>query len=333
MSTVKLAITIPTLPVVMATYNRIKIYRSVAGADGPWVEATSSTTRLTLVASIADYTYFDVGGDPDYHYRATYYHATTTAESDPIALGPAEMYPYYITVQDIRDEGLGTDVAGDTKVLDLIQTWQQFLERACRQWFVAREQQLDLDGTGSTLLQLPVPCIRLDALYLNGDFVNAVDPEYYVAYTGRGGSGRDDRRNPRIKLITTETDIFSGCGPLQTNLTKFDVGEGNQRIVGSFGYVESDGQTPGPIRYALRKLVCRYAQSLVGATDAPSGAVIEEETDKHRRKWSDAALNSKVWAVTGDPEVDQIIASYRGPLVIRAPRTVFRRFSGKQIYS
>ena len=219
-------------------------------------------------------------------------------------------------------------------MLALIETWQQFIERTTRDWFVPRQMTWDLDGNGTTLMQLPVPIVSVSALYINDDFDNALDADAFKAYDGRGESGRDDRKNPRIKLVTGETSIFTGVGQIRRRTTVFEVGEQNQRVVGVFGFVEPDGSVPAPIVYALKKLVVRSSRPMAGSSGGgpgPAGPMIEEETDRHRRKWADPLVGSKAWSTTGDTEVDQILATYRAPISLGAPRTLFKRMTGGRV--
>jgi hypothetical protein len=329
MATIKLTITVDKLDNVLTLFEVIKVYRAAVEA-GPYVEITGPGIRIDLIAGQTVYFYDDVAGDPAYYYKTSYFHETTLLESslsDPIQ---GESDALIVSIQDLRDEGVPSTVSDD-RILLAIQTWQAFVERACRQWFYPRQMTWDLDGNGTTLLQLPVPIISLSTLYMNDDFVNPVEVDAYVVYNGRGENGRDDRRNPRIKLISAETSIFEGVGPVQRNSFTFMIGEKNQRLVGSFGYVEPDGSTPAPVRYAVKKLAIRGIEPLynTGGAAGPTGSVIEEETDRHRRKWSDPTLATKAWSMSGDAEVDQIIAMYRAPISMRAPRSMFRRLSGR----
>lgn len=332
MATIKLTVTVEKLDNVLTLFDVMKVYRA-AVVGGPYLEITFPGTRVELVAGETVYTFDDVAGDPAFFYKTSYFHETTLLESslsDPIQ---GESDALCVSLGDIRAEGVPATIS-NARILESIQTWQAFVERACRQWFYPRQMTLDLDGSGTTLLQLPVPIVSLSALYLNGDFSTPVDPGNYVAYTGRGGGTRDDRRNPRVKLATGETSIFEGVGPVRRRLFVFSVGEKNQRLVGTFGYIESSGEAPEPIKYVIRKLVVRNVKPMwaSGGAAGPAGPVVEEETDRHRRKWADATVASKVWATTGDPELDQILAMYKSPLVVKAPRTMNRRMTGRTPY-
>jgi hypothetical protein len=327
MSVIKYTWEVDKLSNVLTLFDVQKVYRSTTGIGGPFVEITTALTRVPLVAGQSVYTFDDVAGDATYYYTTSYYNSTTLLEgdqSDPI-LGVADLL--ILDVDDVREEGVTTSTASDAKILQQIRTWQTFVERATGNWFTAKAMTLDWDGRGTTLLQLPFPIVTVSALYVNEDFDNALDPDEYRVYNGRGGTERDDRRNPRIKLVTTDTSIFTGTGAIAGRATVFEVGEKNQRVVGTFGFVEPDGSVPAPIEYAILKLVVRGSKKLgtSGGGAFPAGPVVEEETDRHRLKYADPFVGSKMWPTTGDPEVDQIIARYRRATFTGGPRTMFHR--------
>jgi len=332
MSVIKVSFTVAKLSNVLSLFDVVKVYRSTTGVGGPYSEITTPATRIPLLAGQSVYVYDDVAGDPAYYYKTSYYNSVNFLESSlsEAILGSASNY--YVSVDEIRAEGVLVSVADDARVLSLIKTWQAFIERVTRQWFVPRAGTWEVDGSGSTLMQLPVPIVSVTALYVNSDFETALPADEYEVYNGRGeDGGRDDRKNPRIKLVTGETSIFTGTGPLRNRQVVFEIGEKNHRIVGSFGYVEADGTTPEPIKYALRKLVVRSSTPMAGVNGGgagPAGPVIEEETDRHRKRWADPLVGSKAFSTTGDLELDQILALYKSPFSIKAPRTMWRRLTG-----
>lgn len=332
MATIRLTIVVDDIDDTITLFDQIKVYRSVVGIGGPFTELTGVGTRIDLIAGQSVYEFVDVSGDPTYYYKSSYFNITSSAESSLSEARLGSVDPLYIDVDDLRAEGL-TIVDGspeEARALELIKTYQEIVDAITRQFFIPRQIVLDLDGSGTSLLQLSIPIISVAALYVNDDFVNAVDVEDYFAYTGRGGEdGRDDRRNPRIKLVTAEQSIFSGVGPVGRSGNVFAVGEKNQRVDGTFGFVDSDGCTPLPIKLAMKRLVIRAYKNPLGTAGAnpPAGAAIEEETDRHRKRWADPSVGTKMWAVTGtgDAEVDLILSRYKGPLIVKGPRTMHGR--------
>jgi hypothetical protein len=337
MATIKVTITVEDIDDTITIFDQIKVYRSTTGKDGAYLEITSPSTRIALVAGQSVYEYVDASGDPTYWYKVSYYNSVSTAESSLSDPRQGAVDPLYIDVDDLRDEGLSIPPGGDeeARALDLIRTYQEMVDAFTGQFFLPRQFDLDLDGSGTSLLQVPFPIISVANLYVNDEFETARVVEDYVAYTGRGGDdGRDDRRNPRIKLVTEEQSIFAGTGPVGRTGAIFEIGEKNQRIEGTFGFVEPDGCTPLLIKRAMKKLVIPAYNNPLGtsgaggsAGGAPAGPVIEEETDRHRKRWADPYVGSKMWPVsgTGDAEVDMILSKYKRPLIVKGPRTMHGR--------
>jgi len=156
----------------------------------------------------------------------------------------------YVTVQDVRDEGL-TDITKypDKKVVDYIRTWQELLDRACRQWFESRTLTLLLDGNDSDTLFFGVPIISVEHLKLNGSTA-ALDASLYKVYSEK--SYPDNRRNPKISLVSPDAvrDIYTA--PLTYGRLKFHLGRKNQEVKGAFGYVEDGIPAHGAVQFVTK---------------------------------------------------------------------------------
>lgn len=236
----------------------------------------------------------------------------------------------YVSLLEVRAAGVPESLATDEEVLDSIATWQQFLDRACRQWFIPKTLTLKFDGTNSDTLHFGVPIVSIDYLKINGSSSN-LDTDLYEVYNGT--QYPDDRKNPRIKLVrnTIHRDIFAGH---RGNLI-FRKGRNNQELKGIFGYMEPDGSVPKLIRRALLKLVVEkltkplFVDASTGSQElnaAPPvvGAVIEEWTDGHTRKWAQHGGPTEVRApgligITNDQEILDIVRLYKAPLGIATP--------------
>jgi hypothetical protein len=332
MATIRLTITVDDVDEVIALFDQLKVYRSTTGVIGTYVELTGLGTRIPLVAGRSVYEYVDASGDPLFWYKSSFFDSVSSAESSLSDPRQGSVDPLYVDVDDLRAEGVSIPVGGpeEARALDLIKTYQQLVDAITGQFFLPRQIALEVDGRGTSLLQLPLPIVSVSALYVNDDFVNAIDAESYVVYDGRGGEdGRDDRRNPRIKLVSEEQSIFAGVGPVGRTGATFAIGEKNQRVEGTFGFVEPDGCTPGPIRLAMKRLVVRAYLNPIGASGSnpPAGPAIEEETDRHRKRWADPYVGAKAWSSTGtgDAEVDMILARYKRPMIVGGPRTMHGR--------
>lgn len=233
----------------------------------------------------------------------------------------------YIQVADIRAEGLSDTDYSDEKVLSYIETWQAFLERACRQWFVPKSMILEVDGNDSDTLFFGVPIISVDYLRINGspDDLLAI---LYKVYSGRSPM-QDDRRNPRIALTRSNEWMDIYTAPLVCGEPKFKKGRKNQVVKGIFGFTEEDGGTPKLIKRALTKLVVEklttpiYSASSGIAAPPIISSVLEEKTDGHSIKYGsivpfkDRKLGLS--GMTADPEVLDIIKLYRAPFGVATP--------------
>jgi len=235
----------------------------------------------------------------------------------------------YCSVQDIRDEGITSAMADDAKVLAYIEAWQAFIERACRQWFNARQVVFSVDGNDSDTLFFSVPIIQIDYLKINGNTVE-LDEDLFKVYSGRDFP--DSRGNPHISLVGPDyyRDIYTA--PLIDGRMKFRKGRQNQEIKGIFGYTEADGSTPKLIKRALMLLVVEkltnpmYPDPASPITPSPSGAgsVLEEWTDGHKIKYGTrggevSERKPGLSGITTNVEILDILKLYKGPIGIGAP--------------
>jgi len=236
----------------------------------------------------------------------------------------------YCSVQDIRDEGLtDTTLYPDAKVLGYIETWQEWIERVCRQWFVPKTKVFNVDGNGADTLFFCVPIISIDYVKINDSNVN-LDAELYRVYSSR--EFPDDRRNPRIALRNTLTDPRDIYMPL-FGPQRFNVGKQNQEIKGTFGFVTPDGGTPALIKRALIKMVVEkltkpiYVNPSASTGPAPPpilGPILEEVTDDHKIKYGSPGGPSSprkpgLTGFTNDWEILETLRLFKGPIGIGAP--------------
>jgi len=231
----------------------------------------------------------------------------------------------YISIQDVRDEGLTQAQYSDAKVLSYIETWQAFLDRACRQWFIPKTLVLKVDGTDSDSIHLGVPIISIDYIKINDSTTN-LSTDLYRVYSEIVYP--DNRRNPRIKLVRNNDNLSIYESPIGYGELKFRKGRKNQEIKGNFGFVEADGSVPKLIKRALLKLVIEkltkpvYGPLPSGVTPPSSiSAILEETTDGHKIKYDSASVATKsgISGMTSDQEILDIIKLYRAPLGVATP--------------
>lgn len=247
-------------------------------------------------------------------------------DTGTLFFGPQDADDTYISLADVRAEGVTSGMADDATVLAAIKTWQAFLERACRQWFYPKDLTVLLDGTDSDALHFNVPIVSCAEIRINGQDV-ALDKTYYRVY-----SGGEDRKNPRIKLIDNHAyhhDIYTA--PMGMGRLLFRKGRQNQYVRAMFGYIEADGSPPALIQRALMKLVIeKLATPLVPNFSGPmvpppllAGVISEEWTDGHKIKYEPkgGALKPRapgLAGITNDQEILNIIKLYKAPLGVIA---------------
>lgn len=316
MAVIRLSIFVSDLDDVMDVFNHIKVYRS-ATETGVYAEITSTPTRIPLVVDTQSYEYVDSSApSASCWYKTSYYNSGTALESSLSLPMQGSDAGLIVSLQMIRDEGFTESELADDRALFLSRGWQSWFEKKCGQWFTEKEMTLLLDGNNARVLWLPIPIISLTELYINGDFTNIVDPSYYVVYNRY--YPEDDRRNPRIKLTRNLDGIFTSMSSYG-----FATGDQNQKLVGTFGYVEEDGSAPFAVKRAILILIRMAAEKMNDSEidQMRGGRSVEEVTDRHRIKYSDLYAELKKWATTGILEVDDALATYRRTAYIDMARS------------
>lgn len=217
----------------------------------------------------------------------------------------------YVNKCEVREAGITEDIASDLKIDMTIDIWCRFIDKYCNTWFDSRSVDFKIDGTGSNYLHLNIPIISLTSLYMNDSTIVTPSTDY-VVYNSRNQM-RDDRKNPKI---VSKTNVFS-------------LGQQNQRLVGTFGYVDEDGSTPKAIRYAALKLVIEKIMNPILLTpdfemfstslNTQTGGVSEEITDEHSKKYSNIRVEPRKQGISGvikDFEVLDILNTYKNSFSI-----------------
>lgn len=94
-------------------------------------------------------------------------------------------------------------------------------------------------------------------------------------------------------------------------------------LAGRFGYVESDGSTPYPVKRAVLLLVL-MSHELLSDSEIDvfrAGRITEEVTDRHRVRMANLWDEIGAWNPTGVFEVDEALKMYRRPAFIDSPRS------------
>jgi hypothetical protein len=229
-----------------------------------------------------------------------------------VSAGPGETY---IEVDDVRAEGLTNPPYTDAQIEASILTWQEFLDRACRQWFLPKELEFEFDGDGSYDAHFGVPIVSIEYLRINRS-TSDLDPSLYKVY--------NDKKNPKIGLVQPAQLRDIHQAPYTYGETRFLKGYKNQAVKGVFGCVMPDGTPPKLIQRALLKLVIEKLTRPIygpGSGDESSmtfaGVVIEERTDGHSIKYGTPTFQDRrvgLSGITQDLEILDIIRLYKAPL-------------------
>ncbi len=324
MSTIKIRWTVSELENVMTIFDTQKVYRSTTGADGSFVEITTGPSRVALVVGVTNYLFDDIAGDAKYYYSVSYYNSTTSTESARSKPIRGDLSGY-CTIAEIRDEGLTEAEASDERVTRAITRATSIIEQVTGMWFEPRARSMRIDKRQGSDMFLSMPIIAVTSVKCDGEPVSLDDLEIYNRHLTYGMP--DDRGNPKIvlkgeprfragnrnKQLFTVSGVF-GYTDLAPSSVPGETAEGSQIPL-------SYGETPEMIRYACARLVMRYAHPITSARGhevANAARIVEEKTADQSYKLAEPGSADGSFGMTGDLEVDKILAGYQRPMSMRA---------------
>ena len=201
----------------------------------------------------------------------------------------------YATVDDLRAEGLLPDGASTERAARALAQATSLIDSTCGQFFEPRALSIAVVGRGAPTIWLPVPILRLDQLLIGG-----VDP----------------RLRPELLEVVGAPVMLGADGPRITQLGGVFLRGVSVRIDGLWGYTEPDaspyGHTPYSIWRACLLLAARVFLPLVGDVDNDArirARIISERTRDQEYTLADPA-SAGIPTLTGDPEVDALLAPY-----------------------
>ncbi|MCU0659598.1 MAG: hypothetical protein MUF64_31330 [Polyangiaceae bacterium] len=204
----------------------------------------------------------------------------------------------YASIEDLRAEGVTAAMASDARLLSLLVEAGALLDRVTGWFFEPRAKGFQLDGRGTPTLELPAPPLQLDEVRIFGATISMPSDDLVIV----GGPVEPGFDAPRFTL----------------RRGVFPRGAGNVEASGLWGYTEPDGtplgRTPLAIRRAVMLLVLRQLPKLTDADSAAARSawrLLEERT--RDQSYRLAARRDAGVVLTGDPEVDELIARYRRP--------------------
>ena len=215
----------------------------------------------------------------------------------------------YAAVAEVRAEGVALTSATDARLVALLDEATRTIDKVTRQFFEPRQMSLRLDGRGTPTIELPVPPLELTRLSVDSE---GMQPFPFVA-PAPFGFGLD----PSV-LLVVGAPIRPGYDGARLTLRHglvFPKGHGNLIAEGRWGYTEDDGtpqgRTPLAVKRACILLVLRGLHPLAddAAFEARSRWRIIEERTRDQSYRLDASRGAK-FELTGDPEVDTLLAPY-----------------------
>lgn len=222
-----------------------------------------------------------------------------------------------VTVADMRDAGVTGNQATNDRLTELISFWESWVGYMTGMLFTETTLTIDLEGTGCDTLWLPLPIITCSSLMMNSNFQTVIDAATYTVFNR---PFPDDRWNPKIVLDQVSESIYEGIfDKWEHRIFKKDL---MNRVVGTWGFVESDKATPPMILYLIQRLIILNIDKPVDFFKNWSRKlrlnVKSEKTDYHSYSLGPGPLPG-VDSLTGDKELDQILMFFRkakGPKVL-----------------
>ena len=314
----------------LETYAEIEFHRSTTGleADRALVSATA------LSASANTYSFTDSSGGDTYVAWFRFHHDTGPLNSDfsgPVEYGTS--LRWYVTIDDLRDEGFDSVTLTDKRAMRLIEQAQSVIEDATGRRFLAESRTVKVDSIAEHTLVLPDPIIRIDSIDLE-ELVDGGTPSLtsynanLVRVYNRHLTQRilrpDDREFPRVTIAPEFLPEFSWTG-------YFPYTRQAMKVVGVFGYTElrptdvagetsdgsqiplSYGRCPPAIKDAMFRLVAEmiypHGSPELRRSDELASRVKSWKTDRQSvTYWSPSDISVPV--ITGNIEVDKILYRY-----------------------
>jgi hypothetical protein len=200
----------------------------------------------------------------------------------------------YITIQDLRNEGVSETIYDDDHVTERITLACRAVEMLTGCFFEPKADHIvKLDGSGHDLLFLPYPPISTSAITELEISDEELDSEYWEVLMPEFPDGRF---YPKIRHL-------SSTG-------KWTKVKSNIKLTGTFGFVEADGSSVPPMIKRLCIDIAILGMPLAADESAKkSGRIIEEQIKNYRYKLSEASSSG----MFGEKHIDNTLALFYSP--------------------
>lgn len=335
MATIKVRWTVDELANVMSLFDVQRVWRATTLDPPDWTEITSVATRVPLASGVESYLFDDVAGDSSYYYAISYYNTATTEESelsDPLRADLAG----YITLAEVRDEGVPATLIDDAGVIRGIERATALIDKVTGRWFEPRQRTFRLDTRRGYDLLVNIPIIALTGMTIIEETVDLDSVWVYNRHLTQGLLNPDDRDNPRVTW--REDDLPRLNDRVIWYERRYIDGFQRCTLTGVFGYTELDrldvpgetvagsqvptsyGETPELIKIACMRLALKYMHPMNsgdGDELAMRRRLIEERTrDQVYRLADNTNSPDNAFGLTGDVEVDTILSGFMAPMQV-----------------
>lgn len=239
----------------------------------------------------------------------------------------------YVTLAEMRDEGLTVSLASDELLARRIVLASRFVEAATKRFFYPKAMTIKVDGRGGPKILLSDPIIAISEVLFDttpwAPSATQVDLDLvrvYNRHISQGLVSPDDRNNPKIELFSPAEMLAHYGSSRSWSRLVFPRGQQNVTITGVFGYTDPDpslltqGSTPELIKHVTKLIVMRELDKM---------SRVANRFDRHQRyrltseRTRDQAytldpLGTAKGYFTGDPEIDNLLALFLRPPALGA---------------
>jgi len=226
----------------------------------------------------------------------------------------------YVTVAEMRAEGVTTAMADDARVTRAVALAQEYFEFQTLLFFNYRANTtFRIDGSGTTVLELPAPALSITSVTVDTMTVIEVtdpgNPPFGGSFVNYNDEEGDDWWFPRLEMfagpLTRMDRAFYGySSPWNPTgiVPIWPWGRKNVVVTGDFGFVDTDTHaTPLLVKEAILRLAIQKLKPLTKVN--PRNGMFQSET-LGSYSYSLGANAQNYWGFSSDPVVNEIIANY-----------------------